>query len=470
MEDLGTAFLIAGLPDEIRRLEEKGEFNEAIRMMRKTLAHSTGAPRVLKSRLRWEPERLKRIERDYALSKEEAFRSLKAKIPDLRLEEFRGWMNEGLIECRQVERKTKVFNNFVPNLMRDSPEARRRARGLDDAPVLARRLLHQHIDDLMTAKGNSSSRYTSPVKIRVRMTLRVRPDVVPDRELVRVWLPFPRMDPLQREVTVISSSPGNYVLSPRESPQRTLYFEAEATRGRELEFNVEYEYVALASCLRVDATKTRQRAEVASLRKYVSEQLPHIAFTPYLRKIAEEIVSGEQNQCRKAWRIYSWITKNVKYALVPEYSTIECISDHAARNLRGDCGVMALLFITLCRILGVPARWQSGWQLNPIKPSPHDWAQFYVEPYGWLYADPSFGGHEISREKYHRFYFGSIDHFRLVANADICSEFYPPKKYYRSDVVDNQRGEVEWMGGNVYFDGFNSELRVLSQEPAGDGV
>jgi len=458
------AFLIASLPDEVRRLEETGRFSEAVHVINRILAENEEAPSILASRLRWEPERIERMKKDFALSEEEAFQRLKAKIPDLRLEEFRAWIRESLVESREIEGETRVFNSFLPNLMRDSLEARRRAKDVDDVPERARNLLHQHIDDLFAVGVNSGTRYVKPVRNRILMTLRVKPDAVPDGEVSRVWLPFPTKDPLQPEARVVSSSPSDYVLSPGESPQRTIYLEAEASRGKGLELRVEYEYMALACYREVNLTKTAYHSKDEPQEEYLSEQLPHIAFTPYLRKIAEEIVSSEPNQCQRAWRIYSWITQNIKYALVPEYSTIECISEYAARNLRGDCGVMALLFTALCRIAGVPARWQSGWYLNPVRPSPHDWAQFYVEPYGWLYADPSFGGHEISNEKYHRFYFGNIDHFRLAANVDICSDFHPPKIHYRSDTVDNQRGEVEWRGGNVYFDGFSSEMKVLSQE------
>ena len=92
-------------------------------------------------------------------------------------------------------------------------------------------------------------------------------------------------------------------------------------------------------------------------------------------------------------------------------------------------------------------------------PSPHDWAQFFVEPYGWLYADLSFGRYWRSRDpRIHEFYFGSIDSFRTVFNIDIMSQFEPPKKYLRSDPVDNQRGEMEWRGGNIYYDCF--EYRI----------
>ena len=49
-----------------------------------------------------------------------------------------------------------------------------------------------------------------------------------------------------------------------------------------------------------------------------------------------------------------------------EYFTISNISEYAATNLKGDCGVQAILFITLCRIAGIPAKWQSGLYVSHI--------------------------------------------------------------------------------------------------------
>ena len=50
---------------------------------------------------------------------------------------------------------------------------------------------------------------------------------------------------------------------------------------------------------------------------------------------------------------------------------------------------MALTFITLCRIAGIPARWESGFAVAPGDAGCHDWARFYVAPKGWMYADCS---------------------------------------------------------------------------------
>ncbi|MFU1825049.1 transglutaminase-like domain-containing protein, partial [Enterococcus faecium] len=83
--------------------------------------------------------------------------------------------------------------------------------------------------------------------------------------------------------------------------------------------------------------------------------LPHIRFTPYLRNLADEIVGDESNPLKKARLIYDFVTTKIHYSFMREYFTISNISEYAATNLKGDCGVQAILFITLCRIAGIPA-------------------------------------------------------------------------------------------------------------------
>jgi hypothetical protein len=50
------------------------------------------------------------------------------------------------------------------------------------------------------------------------------------------------------------------------------------------------------------------------------------------------------------------------------------------------------------------------------------------------------------------FYLGGLDGWRIAFNDDFGTRFDPPKRHFRSETVDSQRGEVEWDGGNLYFD------------------
>ena len=109
---------------------------------------------------------------------------------------------------------------------------------------------------------------------------------------------------------------------------------------------------------------------------------------------------------------------------------------------------MALLFITLCRIAGVPARWQSGLYVTPQSAGAHDWAQFYIAPYGWLWADCSFGSgaHRVGNETRRRHYFGNLDPLRMVANREFYAQLTPPDEQLRNDPYDNQTGEANLNG------------------------
>lgn len=196
---------------------------------------------------------------------------------------------------------------------------------------------------------------------------------------------------------------------------------------------------------------------------WLGEEAPHILFTPYLRELARVLTQGADSNLEKARRIYDFITQNASYNFMPAYFSLENIAENCARSRTGDCGVFALLFITLCRCAGVPARWQSGWKVEPGFCGAHDWAQFYAAPYGWLYADPSFGVGAVreNNEERRRHYFGNLDTFRMVANTQFQGDFDVPKDHWRADPYDNQVGEMETEDRGLCYEEFLRTKEVL---------
>lgn len=168
-----------------------------------------------------------------------------------------------------------------------------------------------------------------------------------------------------------------------------------------------------------------------------------------------------------AKRFYEWISQHIQYSFALEYSTIRNISATCLRNGYGDCGQEALLFMSLCRLNGIPARWQSGWNTFPGAASNHDWCEIYLAPYGWVPVDPYMGIYATQyattltpeqRRELRDFYFGGLDQYRLIANSDHNQVLRPPKQSLRSDNVDFQRGELEWGQHNIYLDHFSYDL------------
>ena len=186
--------------------------------------------------------------------------------------------------------------------------------------------------------------------------------------------------------------------------------------------------------------------------------------TPQKQILAKTIVGTLTNPVLQASKIYDWIAGNFEWAGAREYSTIPNIPEYVLHIQHGDCGQVALLYITLCRSIGIPARWESGWMLHPGEVNLHDWAETYFEGIGWVPTDPSFG-RGTRTEALADYYKSGLDVYRMAANEGVCGDFSPKKTFVRSETVDSQAGEVEWRGGNLEYSQWNYHLKINSMEP-----
>ena len=116
--------------------------------------------------------------------------------------------------------------------------------------------------------------------------------------------------------------------------------------------------------------------------------------------------------------------------------------------------------MTLARSQGIPVIWQSGWMLHPRAVNLHDWCEVYYERVGWVPLDQSFGLQDDGDSKIRNFYLSGIDSYRLIVNDDYASALTPKKKYMRSEPFDFQCGELEWEGGNLYFNTWSWNMEV----------
>ncbi len=273
----------------------------------------------------------------------------------------------------------------------------------------------------------------------------------------RVWLPYPCECDTQTDIRLISSS---HKVATEDVRMRAAYIETVYHAGEE--FSVRYSYTCRADFNGIVGRELRyEDVSEAQPDIYLDELLPQIQFTPYLRALAWDIVGGETNPLRRAELIYRYITENIKYSYIQSYFTIPCIAEYVALNGHGDCGAMSLLFITLCRIVGVPAKWQSGNSVRPSGMGSHDWCMFYVAPFGWLYCDPSYGegAYRAGNEEKRMYYFTNLDPFRCVTCNDFMLDFKHPMTCFGDDPYDNQNGELECEGASVSA---NAEKRVIS--------
>lgn len=424
-------YLKVELPEDILKLKWAGYFDEAVKII--DLRLNKEIPTAMRKRLQLEKVIIKTIKGNYTYTFEQALKKMQDNLVNFTEEELIVLQNESQADWILVDGKVMFNDSFYGTLIktRADIEARLINKRNDDGGI-DKEFLHNNIKK---TKENKEASYF----IHLKSTVKVKDEAAKLGEIIKVHLPLPAQSQ-QSNIKIIKTVPESTYISPVDHPSRTAYFEVELLKGQE--FSVEYSYESHLKYNDPDPSQVSKEQP-----SFDTEELePHIIFTPYIKELAKEIIGDEKNPLIRARKIYDYITQNVKYSYMREYSTMTNIPEYAALNLKGDCGVQALLFITLCRYVGIPAKWQSGLAVTPYSIGPHDWAQFYVAPFGWLFADPSFGGGELRSNNLDKwnFYFGNLDPFRMVANSEFQHEFEPPKKHWRHDPYDNQVGEMEY--------------------------
>jgi len=403
-----------------------------------------------------------RIYLEFSISEEEIISRLRKSNGEYSQAEKEMWEKNNWLECRIIDGEKRYFNRAVSNLnliksfhleraLRDSLEA-------EDPGIIFR---NKHTQSIIDASGTKHLP-AIPVEMVVNYTITVIPDAVSEGETVRCWLPWPKENNIrQQNIRFISASDNNYIISPDSVMHRTIYMEAIAERDKPVIFNVSFSYQFSGQYFDPDSPYILPYNKNSELyRKYTSEQLPHINFSEDLSLLADSIAGQENNPFEIVRRIYYWINNNIPWSGAIEYSVMPDIPGYVLQNRRGDCGMQTFLLISMLRYKGIPVRWQSGWMMHPGDENLHDWCEVYFEGTGWVPVDMSYGLQYSSGRKTREFYISGIDSYRLIVNDGVSGMLYPEKKHLRSEPYDFQRGEVEWNGGNLYFDKWNYKMQI----------
>lgn len=433
------------LPEDVRKAKDFGDFDRANHLIDLYLQDAF-TPECMKERLITEKEILRRLPLAYPYDENSALELIHKEIPDFTKEELHAYEDCKGADWIYINGKVHLQDRFYDSLKKVYPEVTERTGEASSKSTL----LNDNMKDMME-HGYAS--YHIHVKASARIS-----DSAFQKGQVLVHLPVPAECDSIKNVQILSHSDFPVHIADRHSLSRTISFTADLQQNQP--FFVEYAYDSYAKYTELDF----HSPTYIDKNEKVEEEYPQIVFTPYIRALCKELTQGIQDPLHQAYAFYRYCTENVTYAFMREYMTLGNICEYAAAQRIGDCGVKALLFITLCRCAGIPAHWQSGLYVTPETIGNHDWAMFKVEPYGWLYADPSFGGSAYRNGDYARqkFYFGNLDPFRMVANNAFQTEFDPPKKQWRRDPYDNQSGEIEYSDHPLIGEELESEKEVLS--------
>lgn len=246
----------------------------------------------------------------------------------------------------------------------------------------------------------------------------------------RIWIPLPQSDPYQTINDLRIESAFAYSTH-RDSEYGNAYVYLEVPAAK----------VEGAAEVRVHFQATRQEHRVALGAQPVAAKMGAGELQRFLQpdrrvplggiigELSAQETRGMQDPVAKARAIYDYVLATMRYDKSGTgWGNGDAIWACTAK--RGNCTDFHSLFIGMMRAAGIPARFEIGFSLPEDQhggtiPGYHCWAEFYVEPYGWIPVDASEAWKHPEKKNY---FFGAHDDDRLQFSVGRDIRLDPPQQ------------------------------------------
>ncbi|MEZ0230407.1 MAG: transglutaminase family protein [Planctomycetota bacterium] len=144
-----------------------------------------------------------------------------------------------------------------------------------------------------------------------------------------------------------------------------------------------------------------------------------------MKKLAASIAPDEKRLVKVARAVYDHVVANMKYDKPAGKAWGRGSVKWACTERYGNCTDFHALFMNLCRLRGIPARFTMGISLPPDAKGTiegyHCWCEFYVPAKGWVPVDASEASKRPEKKDY---FFGALDADRVafVLGRDLTLE------------------------------------------------
>ena len=252
-------------------------------------------------------------------------------------------------------------------------------------------------------------------------------------KISRIWIPVPQSDSYQ-------------TIDQLKIETRFAY-----TRHRDPEYGNEYLYLEVPSAKATKPAEVRVSFHVARLEHRVAldahvlkaqslgvvqpdlqrflQPDRRVPLQGIIADLSAQETHGIEDPLAKARAIYNYVIATMRYDKSGTgWGNGDAIWACTAK--RGNCTDFHSLFIGMMRAAGIPARFEIGF---PLPADQHDgailgyhcWAEFYVEPYGWIPVDASEAWKHPEQKDY---FFGAHDDNRVLFTAGRDIRLDPPQQ------------------------------------------
>jgi len=282
-----------------------------------------------------------------------------------------------------------------------------------------------------TAFSVSSDTNTATRKFRFTYVAGI-PALPADAKSSRIWIPLPRSDQYQTIRDLKVEAPFAYAQHrDPEYGNEYLYLQVPASQVTQpAEVRLSFEATRHEHRVALDAhtSVAAARPTTPDLQRFLQ---PHrlVPLQGTIAELSAQQTQGLQDPLAKARAIYNYIPATMRYDKSGTgWGNGDALWACTAR--RGNCTDFHSLFIGMMRAAGIPARFEIGFPLPTDQhdgaiPGYHCWAQFYVEPYGWIPVDASEGWKHPDKKDY---FFGAHDDNRVQFTLGRDIRLDPPQQ------------------------------------------
>jgi len=243
----------------------------------------------------------------------------------------------------------------------------------------------------------------SPQKFNIRYQANFNS---PDKNIIRVWLVQPLNSMTQKvESFSISLKPQKYYKDIQGN--KILYFEFKDQKN----FNIKMDIKVTLWKNKIDLTKEKLLIPPTSSKLFqqYTKNEKFLEQTTSIKDLTRKIIDKDDFILNNIQSVFNFIIKNFKYSYPIKQRGVKHLD---LKRLKGDCGEYSSLFVTMCRILKIPARNSTGFVVFPKRKKivEHGWASVYLKPFGWLDFDPQYASLERDVKKY----FAQRSDYRII--------------------------------------------------------